>query len=78
VRQRKSNPINIQVNNADRKLDLAQRSLGEAIRLWRREPDSDERKQILIKAIDAREDAMARAVEEDIENEEREAARVSG
>lgn len=83
VRQRKSNPTHAPPANgapssADRKLDIATRALGEALRLWRREHDSDERKQVLIKAIDAKDDAMAKAVEEDLEREEREAARVSG
>jgi len=71
MRQRKSSPINSKPpsngasTTSDKQLDLAYRSLAEALRLWRREPDAEHRKQALIEAVDARDDALARSINEE-------------
>lgn len=81
MRHRKSSPANSKppTNGAaidsERRLDVAYRSLGDALRLWRRAPDDEARKKALIAAVDERDDALSRAIDDEITREEN--ARVS-
>lgn len=59
-------------------LEQAYLNLSSALKLWRRHPETAESRQLLMDAIDARDDALNKVVDEDERLEEQQAAHVPG